>query len=503
MSRFVAGRIWTTAVIVLTLAAGLIPQLSVQAQDGDDEYVFEIVGGKDESQVYPDQEVDGFQFTEMTYRSLYPGGMEFKAVITPPEGVEIGQVTLFYAFSTGKLGRVKAELGDGPDQWIAVPYAGRGLPPWHEIDAYWGVRGADDLSVDSGPFHAVNYDETREWYRAESEDVLIYWFGMPESLGKYTVDAMADNHDKYRDGFGSEIPFRPLSIVFPPGGVWNEYKGDDTIDDTDFGSTGTIIAEAGSTIQRVRTLEPAAIRAECLWNNPEPTVEFQMQQAASTTTHEVAHIYQQERGVSGPAWWVEGQATFFENWMEYDVHDRLRKLAELRGGELPTLQGEGPSGGPYTVAEDGCTHLMYDMGASFMIWLTDVHGGLDTYRAVVDEMAMAHPLSEALETVTGISFLDLENEWRAYLGIGPVAPEILDPALALDVPQDPYFEVGELVTMPASPFQLPMYTKPTERSISNATCFANTSAMVLFAGRHAETNWYEMDCMGMIGWMNQ
>lgn len=503
MRVLVSSRFLIVALVVVMLTGGLFSQQVTYAQDGESTYTVAVVGGKDESQTYADQEVDGFQFTDMTYRSLYPSGMEFKATIVPPEGMQIEQVTLFYTFSTGKLGRIRAERGDAPNEWIAVPYGARGLPPWHEIDAYWGVRGANDLSVDSEPVHAVYYDPTREWYRAESEDIVVYWFGMPEELGKYTIDAMAENRDKYHQGFGMEIPFRPLSVVFPPGGVWNEYKGDDTVDDTEFGSTGTIISEAGSTIQRVRTLEPAAIRAECIWNEANPTVEFQMKQAASTTTHEVAHLYQQERGVSGPAWWVEGQATFFENWMEYDVHARLRKLAELRGGELPTLQGDGPSGGPYTVAEDGCTHLMYDMGASFMLWLTDTHGGIDTYRTVVDEMAQAHTLFEALETTTGFTALELENEWRAFLGVGPVPPEVLDPALALDPPAEPFFAVGEQVVMPASPFQQSMYTKPTEQSISNAACFANSTATVLQAGNDGTVNWYEMECMGMVGWMSQ
>jgi len=109
--------------------------LAVLAQDGT--YTVTIVGGVDEPQTYADQSIDGFTITGFTYRSLYPGGMEFKAIITPPEGVSINQVTLFYTFATGKGGRIQAEPGDSPNEWIAIPYEARGLPPWHEIDAYW------------------------------------------------------------------------------------------------------------------------------------------------------------------------------------------------------------------------------------------------------------------------------------------------------------------------------------------------------------------------------
>jgi hypothetical protein len=491
-------------VIALALVLGAVVPVTTYAQDGDDDYTYTIVGGVEEPQTYTDQEVDGFTFTNMTYRSLYPCGLEFKVTITPPEDATITQVKLYYTFTTGKPGRVNADPGDAPGEWIAVPYSGCGLPPWHEIDAYWAVRGPDELSVETEPVHAVYYDASREWFRAESEDVVVYWFGMPEELGKYVLDAMASNREKYRAGFGRLLSYRPMSVIFPPGGVWNEYKGDTDVDDTEFGSTGTIISEAGSTIQRVRTLQPAELRKDCIWNPENPTVEFQMNQAASTVTHEVAHLYQDEIGLGGPLWWVEGQATFFETFEEYPVHERLSTLDELRDDPFPTFQGDGPGGGAFTAAEDGCTHLIYDMGASFMRWLVEAHGGIDTYRAIVEEMSHGALMTEALETVTGYTLLELENQWRDYLGIDPVAPEQLDPSLALDAPVDPLFADGDQVTLPATPFQQAIYNKPTERSLSNAVCFASTSVTILRVGGYdGAVNWYEVDCMGMVGWMNQ
>lgn len=493
-------RHWLTLLIASVLVMS-IPVSTLHAQDNNG-YTYTVVGGKDEPQTYLEQEVDGFFFTHFTYRSLYPSGMEFRVTITPPEGITYDQVTLFYTFTTGKRSRIQAQPGDAPGEWIAVPYGGRGLPPWHEIDAYWGVRGSDGLSINSEPIHAIYYDASREWFRTESTDIIVYWYGMPSNLGKYVLDAMASNREKYLQGFGQLLPYRPMAVIFPPGPDWNEYKGDETIDDTQLGFTGTIVSEAGSTIQRVRTLDPAEIRQNCIWNPTNPTVEFQMNQVASTTVHEVAHLYQQEVGVSGPAWWVEGQATFFETFEEYPVHQRLSKLYTLMDRPFPTLQGEGPGGGALTVAEDGCTHLIYDMGASFMRWIADTYGGLETYRAIVQEMARAVPLANALETATGKSFLDLENEWRAFLGIPPVAAEQLDPGLGLAEPAEPFFAVGESVMLPPTPFQTPLYSKPSEKSAAN-TCFANTAVTVLRVGNDGVMNWYEVDCMGMIGWMNQ
>jgi hypothetical protein len=493
-------------VIVLVALAfptpGLFPDvMHLQAQG--DEYVYTIVGGKEEPQTYEDQTVDGFSFINFTYRSLYPDGLEFRVTITPPEEVTYDQVILFYTFSTGKRGRIAAQQGDNPNEWVAVPYQGRGLPPWHEVNAFWGVRGPNDLSLESNPVHAVYYDASREWFRTENEDVLVYWYGMPEELGRYVLEAMGGNREKYHQGFGEPLPYRPMAVIFPPGPDWTEYRGDSSIDDTDFGFTGTIISEAGSTIQRVRTLVPAAIRKDCIWNPVNPDVEYQMQMAASTVVHEVAHLYQQEVGVSGPTWWVEGQATFFETFEEYPVHERLSTLAGLMNDPFPTFQGEGPGGGALSAAEDGCTHLIYDMGSSFMKWLADTHGGLVTYRTIVQEMASGALLSEALETATGLTLLDLENEWRTFLGIPPIAPEQLDPGLALDPLVEPYFELGEQITVPATTFQQPLYGRPTRSSAASGACFANMTLTIVRGGNDGTVNWYEVDCMGIEGWISQ
>ena len=164
--------------------------------------------------------------TDFTYHSLYPLGLEFRAIIRPPEGVTISTVTLFYTFTTGMTSRQRAEPGDQPNEWVAILYEGGGLPPWHEMDVTWGIRAADDMTADSAPVHAVYYDPTREWYRAESDDIIVYWFGMPTELGHYVLDAMAGNQEKYLAGFGIRLPYRPVSVIFPPGAIWNEYRGD-------------------------------------------------------------------------------------------------------------------------------------------------------------------------------------------------------------------------------------------------------------------------------------
>jgi hypothetical protein len=418
--------------------------------------------------------------------------------------VEIERISLPYTFSNRGLKGNPAEIrpGSAPNEWVAILYELRGMTPWHELEARWEIRTQDGATIESEPLRTVYGDPTREWFRAESEDIVVYWFGVADQLGRYVINAMAANREKYHAGFGIALPYRPVAIIYPPGGLWNEYKGRATVDDTDFGSTGTIIRETGSTIQRVRTLEPAAIRQNCIWNPQDPGEEFQFNQAASTTVHEVAHLYQDALGLNGPSWWIEGQATFFETFAEYPVHDRLRKLAELRGS-FPSFQGEGPGGGAYTAAEDGCTHLIYDMGSSFMLWLADTHGGLDMYRQIVDQMSAGNTLEVSLQNVTGQSLLDLENEWRAFLGQPEVPLALVNPGAVLNPPAEPFFAVGASVTIPATAFQVLLYSRPSETSAASGACFANTTVEIQQAGNNGMVNWYEVDCMGQIGWVNQ
>jgi len=491
---------------LLSLLILILTGLSVPVSDAQDDsdYTYTIVGGTDQALTYPDHSVHEIRFSQLSFRSYYPDGMEFRATITPPTGVEMERVNFSADFIvTGQsTNAATIRAGDAPNEWIATLYELRGMTPWHELEARWVVRTAEGVTVESEPMRAIYYDATREWFRAESDDIVVYWFGVSERLGRYVLKAVASNQDKYQAGFGEKLPYRPVAIIFPPGGIWNEYKGGAAIDDTDFGSTGTIIPETGSTIQRVRTLEPAAIRANCIWNPKNPDEEFQFNQAASTTVHEIAHLYQTELGIDGPSWWTEGQATFFETFAEYPVHERLRTLAQMRGS-FPSFQGDGPGGGPYMAAEDGCTHLIYDMGSSFMLWLVDAKGGLDTYQAVAEEMGAGRILEDALLNVTGQTLLELENEWRAFLGQPEVPLELVDPAAALNPPAEPFFAVGESVTVPAASYQVLLYTRPSKTSIAAAACYANMSLTILQAGNDSVTNWYQVDCMGQIGWVSQ
>jgi hypothetical protein len=362
---------------------------------------------------FDDQTVDGYTFSNSTYVTRYPRGMEFTVTVTVPADRSILGVTLFYEAAGGGRSRVAAEPTANENEWRAIAFDTGGLPPWQRMNITWRVSDDAGNAIETAPVAVLYIDATREWWRIESQDVIVYWFDFPEQLGIEVVTAMAQVRDRYEKGFGGLLPYKPTVIIFPPGDSIGEFEPGGINNPR---TTGQASADTQSAVLRVRGLEIEEIRQDCIWNEPRD-LAWQMRFAASVATHEVAHLYQYEfYGGRGPAWWIEGEATFFET--DSGLFDqRMRWLAERQ--DLPTLQGTGPSGMVGTPALDGCTHLGYEMGTSFINWLTNSYGGYEGHQQIVELLARNATLPQALEQVTGVSFVELERQWRVYVGLNP------------------------------------------------------------------------------------
>ena len=424
-----------TTVIMMTIVIGLmfgassaLPATNAQSDvffpsptylpiSDDFSYTQEVISYSNDPIIFDDQSIDGFTITEFTYVTQYPAGLEFSAVITPPEDVTIASVNLIYRFPAGTQGRAPATFEDGV--WSATPYDTRGLPPWMTMNVFWRVAYGDTGLIETEPEHVQYIDHTREWYRAESDDVIVYWFDFTEDFGQVVTEAFVHVRGRYIETFGEVLPFKPTVVIFPPGDLLGEFRAGGQINPR---TTGFANSDSYAAVLRVRGLEIEDIRQECIWNEPR-SVEWQMRYSASVATHEVAHLYQYANGVAGrsPAWWVEGQATYLELEMG-PVDERLRNLSDM-GEDLGTLQGQGPSGMVGTAAVDGCTHLGYEMGASFINWMVN-NFGADAHAQIVELVASNTILGDAIEIATGRPLADLEREWRAYVGLNsdPVIP---------------------------------------------------------------------------------
>ena len=238
--------------------------------------------------------------------------------------------------------------------------------------------------------------------------------------------------------------------------------------------------------------------SECIYltSAEERTEQWRVERTLyGTVPHEVAHLYQYDKGVSlGPNWWIEGQADYFTySAGSYDA--RIRHLASLQ--DIDNLEGNISA---FTYEADGCYALAYDMGVSFINFLLSNYGGIDTHAQLVDLISRNVVLADAVEQVTGKPFIEIQNEWRTYLGFRELTEVDLDPSAALTDPIDALYEVGDTFTVPG-PRPLSLQDNPGTAQISTAACFQNLQAEVVRVGNLDGINYYEVTCSGLSGWV--
>ncbi len=364
-----------------------------------------------------------FTTGESTFESHYPRGMTFTLEASSSAG-EVTRATLFFTLRSGTRERANATYDAATERWIATAYESGGLPPWIDFLYTWLLTDSAGNTYETEPVYAVYADNTRQWQGQDTDLLTLYWFGFAQdgAFGKQVLDAVTKMQENFLLGWGRELSFKPIVIFFPDGESWDEFQsGGSNSRAAGFTNNGW-----GYSVQRLADEHPPDFLMECVqrWGYAtERDLEWRMARGVATIVHELTHIYQSDFRVGGPSWWVEGQADYFAGLtgLDADPAERLANLLTVTS-DLPTLQGSGPSLAVGAMAPDSCNGLGYDMGNHFIAWLLETYGGLETHRRIVVEMQTRDGLDVALERVTGLPFLALENQWRAAWGLGPVAP---------------------------------------------------------------------------------
>ncbi|MBI5960869.1 MAG: hypothetical protein HY866_19175 [Chloroflexi bacterium] len=505
----------SVGLLVLTLIAVTVVSLAmpVVAQEGPDlptptvfpaentPYTLEVVGGKDETFTFSYAEQETFKPGETTVTSEYPMGMRFTVTPSSTNG-DITEVTLFIVLVHGIQTRFPAEWDPDNNQWVALPWDTGGQPPWTTFDFYWYIRDASGAYIETPMNHMDYFDPYNEWFRSESDLLVLFWrdFGEedPDTIAQKMADTMASIQPRKVAGFGIELSYKPSAVIFPDQEAFAGMYGSGINNTRVAGFTSS---DLGMSVQVLRHAGYAPTQEECIWSTkPEDwTMERRINTIYSVTTHEVTHLYQFD--VQGDAygylWWSEGQAEYFSTAPgKYD--ERLRHLATLQ--DLPSLQGDVPAS---TNEADGCYALAYDVGASFINWLLVNYGGLELHRQISEELHFGTSIFESIEKLTGKPFLEIENEWRVYLGYKPLTAGDLDPSLALEPYEDPLIAVGDKITLPALPAMVPLGEDPLPRTLAAGTCFSNPEVEVLKMGQSEGVAYFQINCMGMIGWVTR
>ena len=370
-------------------------------------------------QVDTPQEVAAPRFNEadwtivsQAFESRYPNGFAFTLEASSSAGpivsaeVEWVHRPHIRANEPLTVRRAEGEIDPNTGQIVAVwePTQGTAVPPWVGVYYRWTLRDEAGNEFETEQYSGEYADEGNAWDRHESDDVLVFSTGLPANMGELVVEAMAFQRQKYIDGWGQELPYRPRVILFGDFDTWLEWQvGHQDTSGLGVVRVGVTSDEWGGTVQ-------------VLYGTPEEL-------AYGTVLHEVEHLYQREflagRVSFTPGWFIEGDATF------YQADDEIDRVASryvqnlVQSGQLPVLlQGDGPT----TVGENAL-HGYY-MGYKFFQWL-DMNWGIEMHRKIMNLLAEDWPFTDALEAATGMSVLELESAWRTWLGAPGVVPTLV------------------------------------------------------------------------------
>ena len=332
--------------------------------------------------------------------------------------------------------------------WVTSPYAdGGGLPPWVDFNYTWLLTDAAGNTFETEPQYAVYADNTREWWNIDTPYITLYWFGTMPELGDAVAQAMEDMAPVFTEGWGRLISYKPLAVLFPDAESWNEYVSGGVNPN----AAGFTQPSEGYTIQRILAerdpLSLAELRTRCggYWIGPQDTTpaEYRLWSTVHTIVHETTHLYQSDFNLRGPLWWTEGDPNVFASQDGALVTNADARMQAYAAGGYPldSFQGSGPSSGSSN-APDGCRALEYAAGESFISYVLQNYGGLETHARIVANSA-GNTIQDNIAEVVGVPFIELENQWRQAMGFPTIQ--------ALATPTPFVFPTAPVFSLPTAP----------------------------------------------------
>lgn len=348
--------------------------------------------------------------TDLTFQSNYPNGFEFHAKPTSSKGTVVSASVQWshnpHADRARAIGEVDA-TGIATAIWDATSNR---VPPWVAVNYRWSFTDSAGNSYQTEWILGAEYeDTTRQWTRAESEDIIVFIEdGLTQEVIDMTFDAMEERRPDFIALFGRQLAYKPRAILFFDYDTFLEWRG--------------VTVNTNNTILAGQTTDywGATVQAFLFGDLEEMTF--------GTVPHEIAHLYQADLyDFRAPGWWIEGNATYFEISKGYDYEQRVRDLAFFYDIP-PLLQGLGPV--PNDLGPDERGRLGYDMGYTFNEWLIDNYGP-EAHLQIVQLLEEGVYRNESdefnviLEQITGLSIAEIERRWRTWLGASPEAPTLI------------------------------------------------------------------------------
>lgn len=396
---------WIASMVRAEPPTQALPTPTLSLSDPGDIQIVEV-GGTSETLTFAGEEVDGIRIGETTARSEYPDGAVFTVMIES-DTIEINTVTLRVRYPHNSGARSFAERTDNPNEWRTVLYEiGGDQPPWQEFDFFWSIADTNGNVYRSSQNHFVYSDPARVWYLADGPYLKLYWFGYGGELAFTVHQLMAAFRERFELAFGEGLSYKPIAVLFADQASFAEFlDGGDSRARRILGFTSS---DLGMTVQRF--FEPGPRSCPLFPPVEEQTDQFIYEYTASVIGHELTHLYQFDKNLTGPHWFQEGAAEWFSNAFRNHPQGLLPTSPD---DDLPTLQGVGPSTGAGTPS--GCNALAYWVGASFHNYIYNMYG-MEAIQIWYDRMSRNFLMDDALIEATGKNLAQLERDWRVWLG---------------------------------------------------------------------------------------
>jgi hypothetical protein len=332
------------SLLVLTLPSGTLAQSGenlpspTPQEVGDVAYTLTQVGGTEATFTMPAIEQDGISVGESTVMSEYPLGMVFTTTATSTNGEGgVTNATLFIELTSGSRNRVPADFDEATQTWTAHLWDIGGQPAWSRFNAWWSVVDASGVGIETEPATLDYADSTRQWWRVETDHIIMYWYegglaGTPDEIAQQIAEAMAGTHERRVIGFGGDISYKPIGVVYANDQDLGQMNASGT---TNPNAAGFTSSDLGMTVQDNGNPPPEWFDRlqNCigLTTLEERTLEWRTTGTIyRVIPHEVTHLYQFDKGVAvGPVWWTEGQADYF-SFSPATYEGRMRRIATCK-----------------------------------------------------------------------------------------------------------------------------------------------------------------------------
>ncbi|HWO93956.1 MAG TPA: peptidase MA family metallohydrolase [Dehalococcoidia bacterium] len=267
------------------------------------------------------------------------------------------------------------------------------IPPFTELRYSWEVVPTEGPTARSEEQSVVYTDTRFEWAQQSEANLTIYSYGNTDAAALLSAGRAA--LDRTSSLLATPVSF-PVKVV--------AYASREDM-------AAALQNRSATFGELVVTL---GVRV-----SSDTVIVLNDEGAVATLQHELAHVVTKQAGegtLGGlPAWLDEGTAVYAQDNVDFGYLTAYENAVE--SDSLLSLRAmSSPTGNPENV------NLFYGQSYAFVRYLVDTYGE-ERFAQLFATFKAGARVDEALQDVYGKDLLELENEWRAALGLPPRSVE--------------------------------------------------------------------------------